>query len=110
LALEVVFGDVESGYWLFNDEDPRMVKMLVNMIGVEENDEVVDLNSRRAASIENPKDRVTITTLLGATLASYRNDSAPVAPPQGDLRVFAAAYDKVFGLQSTNLELREDVA
>lgn len=83
--------------------------MLVNMIGVELVDEIIDLGSRRADGTIDPKSRVTLTTLLGAMLISYKSESGSARRPQGDVHVFAAAYDKVFGRQSINRDVHRDV-
>jgi hypothetical protein len=84
--------------------------MLVNMIGVEESDEIVDLKSRRADGSVDPKARVTLTTLLGAMLTTFKHEDVPVRAAQGALREFAAAYDKVFGRQSINGDVHQDAA
>lgn len=45
--------------------------MLVNMLGIEEDEEIVDLSSQRTRGFFDPKARVTLTTLLGGLLSSF---------------------------------------
>ena len=54
--------------------------MLVNMLGIEELDEVVDINDRRVEAAADPKARVTFTTLIGAVLSSFISTGSPTAP------------------------------
>ena len=52
--------------------------MLVNMMGIEQVDEIVDMSDRRAEAMVDPKSRVTLTTLFGEVLASFLNaDPSP---------------------------------
>lgn len=50
--------------------------MLVNMIGIEEDEDVVALHAD-AATGADPKGRVTLTTLVGALLSSYTSATPP---------------------------------
>ena len=50
----------------------RLVNMLVNMMGIEKIDEIVDMSDRRMEATVDPKSRVTLTTLFGAVLASFQ--------------------------------------
>ncbi len=55
--------------------------MLVNMLGIEPIDEIVDIGDRRVDAIDNPKARITLTTLFGAVLTSFITAGSP-PPPQ----------------------------
>ena len=46
--------------------------MLVNMMGIEQVDEIVDMSDRRTEATIDPKSRVTLTTLFGEVLASFQ--------------------------------------
>ena len=60
----------------------RLVNMLVNMMGIEPNDEIVEMSDRRVEATIDPKARVTLASLFGEVLASFLNISAaPPAPP-----------------------------
>jgi hypothetical protein len=45
--------------------------MLLNMMGIEQFDEIVDMSDRRPDTTVDPKTRVTLTTLFGEVLASF---------------------------------------
>lgn len=51
--------------------------MLVNMIGIEKEDEIADLDSRRSALPFDPKARVTLATLVEAALTPQPEASSP---------------------------------
>ena len=50
----------------------RLVNMLVNMMGIEQIDEIIDMSDRRTEATVDPKSRVTLTTLFGEVLASFQ--------------------------------------
>jgi len=50
--------------------------MLLNMIGTQPDDQVTDLATRRVTIADDPKVRETLTTLVGAMIASYATSSA----------------------------------
>lgn len=54
--------------------------MLVNMIGIEQEDEVVDLSTRRPPVNNDPKKRVTMTMLLQAYLTFYESAGSITNP------------------------------
>ncbi len=54
--------------------------MLVNMIGVEEDVDVVPIR-QGSDDAHDPKNRVTMTTLVGALLSSYTSATTPPPPP-----------------------------
>ena len=54
------------------------MNMLVNMMGIEQIDEIVDMSDRRTEATVDPKSRVTLTTLFGEVLASFQG--AGLAP------------------------------
>jgi hypothetical protein len=64
-------------WWVTNHLDRGGGQMLVNMMGVDEADGVVDLESRRPEPAVDPKARDTLTTLVGALLASYVTPAPP---------------------------------
>lgn len=52
--------------------------MLVNMMGIEQIDEIVDLSDRRTEATVDPKSRITLATLFGEVLTSFLNaDPSP---------------------------------
>lgn len=58
----------------------RLVNMLVNMMGIEQIDEIVEISDRRTEATVDPKSRVTLTTLFGAVLASFQSAGPSPAP------------------------------
>ena len=58
----------------------RLVNMLVNMMGIEQVDEIVDMSDRRTEATVDPKSRVTLTTLFGEVLASFLNAEPSPTP------------------------------
>lgn len=54
--------------------------MLVNMFGIEEDDEIVRIGAPDAA-LENPKERVSLTTLVGVLMQSYASAQPAAASP-----------------------------
>ena len=45
--------------------------MLLNMMGIEQIDEIVDISDRRPETTVDPKTRVTLTALFGEVLTSF---------------------------------------
>lgn len=66
--------------------------MLVNMIGVEEDLDVVPIR-QGSEDAQDPKSRVTITTLVGALLTSYAS-AAPIPAPGPPATVTSLAMDE----------------
>lgn len=78
--------------------------MLVNRLGVEEGDGIVDLAGRRSDAAIDPKSRETLTTLFGALLTSY------VTAARGDSRVAAPVRDMTARRAKAERALDSDVA
>lgn len=51
--------------------------MQVNMIGIAESDEIIDLASRRPTPVVDPRERETLTMIIRAMLASYATGVTP---------------------------------
>jgi hypothetical protein len=83
--------------------------MLVNMIGIEDNQDVVDLDSRRAGDAVDPKSRVTLSTLLQAALTSFPT-SESVEPPARVSTSVSNVNDAAEGRAKVALESRTDAA
>jgi hypothetical protein len=92
------------------DAERRMGKMLVNMMGIEETVEVTNINSRRTDSAADPKDRVTLTTIVGALLTSFTTTDSPEPTAPSDAQVTAIAHGAVVSRTRVDPELHEDVA
>lgn len=54
--------------------------MLINRVGIDETDVVVDLDSRRLPVITNPKSRITMAMVLHSVLTSFQT-SDPLGTP-----------------------------
>ena len=67
--------------------------MLVNMMGIEQVDEIVDMSDRRMEATVDPKSRVTLTTLFGEVLASFLNADPSPTPATASASVIG--YDFV---------------
>ena len=84
--------------------------MLVNMMGIEEAAEVTDISSRRADSAADPKDRVTLTTIVGALLTSFTTTDSSELTVSNDAHVTAITPGVVGDRTKVEHGLREDVA
>jgi len=59
--------------------------MLVNMIGVDDGDEITNIDAYRVEPLADPKTRVTLTTLFGALLSSYAAIDVGATPPSAPI-------------------------
>ena len=64
--------------------------MLINQMGVEDGNDVVDLDSRRTTPTFDPKRRETLTTLLEAALTTPPEREEEPAPPRTGRRITPA--------------------
>jgi hypothetical protein len=88
----------------------RLSGMLVNMMGIEEGDEIVDIHGRSSLVVVDPKTRDTLTTIVSAVLTSILETSAPNLSTLAEPTLASVFQVSLKVQRQGNSELRESAA